>query len=180
MKFTLQPELANRNIRLIPLREIDFEELYQVASDPEIWAQHPNKDRWRKDIFKTFFDGAIQSKGAFKVVDEITGKTIGSSRFYDYDSANQMLLIGYTFFSRSYWGKGTNTAVKSLMLDYIFNYVSKVQFHIGADNIRSQIAIRRLGAEKIAEQTVAYFGESAKLNHVYEITKENWRLHSND
>jgi hypothetical protein len=63
------------------------------------------------------------------------------------------------------------------MLDYIFQFVSKVNFHIGATNIRSQIAISRIGAEKISEQEVTYFGEATKLNFVYEISKENWNRH---
>jgi len=60
------------------------------------------------------------------------------------------------------------------MLNYIFKFVSKVHFHIGANNIRSQIAISRIGADKIAEQLVTYFGEEKKLNFVYEITKQKW------
>ncbi len=61
--------------------------------------------------------------------------------------------------------------VKRLMMDYIFPFVDKVHFHIGATNIRSQVAIQRLGASKIAEETVAYYGESPKLNFVYEIAR---------
>ncbi len=60
------------------------------------------------------------------------------------------------------------------MLDYILQFVSKVRFHIGENNIRSQISINRLGAEKIAEQEVTYFGESLRLNFVYEISKQKW------
>lgn len=60
------------------------------------------------------------------------------------------------------------------MLDYIFQLVSKVEFHVGAQNIRSQIAMERLGAKKIAEREVAYFGESNRLNFVYEIDKVDW------
>lgn len=176
MTFNLQPTLAHDHIILSPLQEDDFEALYEVACDPEIWAQHPNKDRWKKEVFRTFFDGAIQSRGAFKIVDKNTGKSIGSTRFYDYDAEQKKLLIGYTFYSRAYWGKGINLSVKTMMLNYIFAFVSKVQFHIGAENMRSQIAISRLGAEKIAEQEVAYFGETPKLNFVYEITKADWRL----
>jgi hypothetical protein len=52
--------------------------------------------------------------------------------------------------------------------------VSKVHFHIGAENIRSQIAIGRLGTTKIDEQEIAYFGEQAKLNYIYCLTKEEW------
>lgn len=64
--------------------------------------------------------------------------------------------------------------VKTMMLDYIFQFVSSVYFHIGADNIRSQIAISRLGTTKIGEQEVSYFGEQPKSNYVYRLTKEKW------
>jgi RimJ/RimL family protein N-acetyltransferase len=175
MNFNIQPELESEDLLLSPLQEDDFDALYEVASDPLIWAQHPNKDRWKKEVFQNFFTGAIQSKGAFKIVDKATGKAIGSTRFYDYDENDNSLLIGYTFYARAYWSKGVNPAVKCLMLDYIFSFVSKVGFHIGADNIRSQIAISRLGAIKVAEQEVTYFGETPKLNFVYEIKKEDWQ-----
>ena len=61
------------------------------------------------------------------------------------------------------------------MLDYLFQFVSKVHFHIGAENTRSQLAIGRLGAQKVGETEVAYYGEPVKLNYVYEIEKEDWR-----
>ena len=61
------------------------------------------------------------------------------------------------------------------MLDYLFQFVQHVGFQIGAANIRSQIAISRIGADKIAEQEVTYFGEEKKPNFVYEITKQKWQ-----
>lgn len=167
--------MENEKTILYPLQEKDFELLYTVASDPEIWKQHPNKDRWKKEVFKTFFDGAMQSKGAFKIVDKATGKTIGSTRIYDYNEQENSIFIGYTFYAVAYWGKGINKLVKATMLDYIFQFVSKVYFHIGANNIRSQVAIERIGAEKISEQEVTYFGEAPRLNFVYEISKEKWQ-----
>ncbi len=175
MEFSIQPTLENEKVFLYPLQEKDFEALYTTASDPRIWEQHPNKDRWRRDVFKTFFDGAMQSSGAFKMVDKATGNTMGSTRIYDYNEQENSIFIGYTFYAVEYWGKGINQLVKATMLDYIFQFVSKVNFHIGADNIRSQIAISRLGAEKMAEQEVTYFGEASKLNFVYEISKEKWQ-----
>lgn len=175
MNFNIQPILENELVILYPLQETDFDALYAAASDPKVWEQHPNKDRWKKEVFQNFFNGAIQSKGAFRIVDKQTGETIGSTRFYDYDEENDHILIGYTFYAVSCWGKGINPSVKSLMLDYIFQYVSKVRFHIGATNLRSQVAIGRLGAEKIAEEDVAYFGEAPKLNFIYEIIRENWK-----
>lgn len=170
----LQPILENDRIEIYPLKDEDFQTLYTVAADPEIWSQHPNKDRWKKEVFLTFFKGAMQSGGAFRIVDKATGMTIGSSRFYDYDSERNSIFIGYTFLATAYWGKGINQMAKTLMLNHAFQFVDSVSFHIGAENIRSQIAISRLGAIKVGEQEVTYFGEAPKLNFVYEINKAAW------
>jgi N-acetyltransferase len=174
MNFDIQPILENEKVILYPLQEQDFEDLYAVAADPKIWEQHPNKDRWKKEVFKTFFDGAIQSRGAFKIIEKTTGNIIGSTRFYDYNEQEDSILIGYTFYATHYWGKGINNSVKTIMLNYIFQFVSTVYFHIGANNVRSQIAITRIGATKSGEEEIAYFGELPKSNFIYSLTKEEW------
>lgn len=174
MPFSIQPVLENNNVLLLPLQESDFESLYEAASDENIWVQHPNKDRWKKDVFLSFFEGAMKSKGAFKIIDKATNTIAGSSRFYDYNRDDNSIFIGYTFYAVAFWGTGLNPVVKKLMMDYIFQYVDKVRFHIGATNFRSQIAITRIGASKIAEEEVAYYNEPSRLNFVYEITKSGW------
>lgn len=174
MNFSIQPTLENEKIILYPIKENDFEEVYLAASNPETWEQHPNKSRWQREVFKNFFEGAILSKGAFKIVDKNINIVIGSTRFYNYNEHEQSVLIGYTFFDKAYWGKGLNYSVKSLMLDYIFQYVSIVEFHVGYENIRSQLSISKIGVTKIRELEVTYFGESPKMNFVYQITKEGW------
>lgn len=172
MNFNIQPILENERVSLFPLETNDFESLYLAASNPEIWEQHPNKNRWQKDVFKNFFEGAIQSNGAFKIIAKSNNKIIGSTRFYDYNESENSILIGYTFYNKTYWGKDINYEVKTMMLSYIFQFVSCVDFHIGAENIRSQIAINRLGVTKIGEQKVTYFGEQPMLNFIYRLTKE--------
>lgn len=172
MKFDLQPTiLTNDSVVLVPLKESDFESLFAVASDELIWEQHPNKLRYQKEVFKNFFDGAIDSKGAFLIQDRETQEIIGSTRFYDYNQEDNSVLIGYTFMGRKFWGKGINASVKKLLLDYAFQFVDKVYFHVGATNFRSQKAIEKLGAIKVAEQEVAYYGEDSKLNYIYKINK---------
>jgi N-acetyltransferase len=177
MNFSIQPTLENDIVILSALHENDFNALYEVASDPAIWEQHPNKDRWKLDVFQNYFEGAIQSKGAFKIIDKVTDKVAGSTRIYDYNEKDNSVLIGYTFIGRDYWGKGINYSVKTLMLDYLFQFVSQVDFHIGANNIRSQKSIIRTGAIKVGEQEIAYYGELPKLNFVYRIKKKEWLLH---
>jgi RimJ/RimL family protein N-acetyltransferase len=172
--FSLQPFLETDTIQLLPLQATDLQDLYAVAANPQIWAQHPNKDRWQRPVFTTFFEGAIQSQGAFKIVDKATGATLGSTRLYDYNPQDKSIFIGYTFYGTRSWGKGINLAVKALLLNYVFQFIKTVRFHIGANNVRSQMAIQRLGATKVAEQEVTYYGEQPTRNFVYEVTKATW------
>lgn len=174
MSFNLQPTLSNQLIRIVPLKVADFEALYAVAADPLIWEQHPNKNRYQRPIFENFFEGALNSGGAFIIYDHETGKVVGSSRYYDLDEANSSILIGYTFIGRDYWGNGYNKALKQLMFDYAFKFVDRVILHIGASNFRSQKACEKLGSTKIGEMEVAYYGEPSKSNFVYQLNKDEW------
>lgn len=173
--FNLQPnELKNEWVIIKPLLASDFDALYAVASDPLLWEQHPNKDRYKKEVFEVFFEGAINSKGAFTVYDAETKQLIGTSRFYELDTDHSKIAIGYTFIARSHWGKQYNRALKKLMLNYAFEFVDRVIFHIGAFNIRSQKAITKLGAIKFDEVEMSYYGEAQKLNYLYAIDKKDW------
>jgi N-acetyltransferase len=67
--FSLQPTLTDGLVRLRPLAEADFEALYAVAADPLLWAQHPNPERYQREVFQTYFDGTMASGGAFAVED---------------------------------------------------------------------------------------------------------------
>jgi RimJ/RimL family protein N-acetyltransferase len=170
--MNLQPtNLVSEFVELVPLKQSDFEVLYAVASDPLIWEQHPNPDRYKKEVFEVYFKGAIDSGGAFLIKNAESEEVIGCTRFYDYNAEDRSILIGYTFFTRSCWGRGINHAVKHLMLDYAFQFVDKVIFHVGANNIRSQKAIEKLGAVNLGFEEVAYYGEATRTNIVYCIEK---------
>lgn len=172
--MNIQPTLENENVKLVPLTQNDFEALFSVASDPLVWEQHPNKDRYKREVFENFFKGAMESGGAFKIIELTTGEIAGSTRYYDFNADDNSIFIGYTFYGTKFWGSKLNPQVKKLMLDYIFQFVDKVNFHVGKDNIRSQKAMEKLGAKKVDEVNVAYFGELEKLNVVFEIKKENY------
>lgn len=173
--MNVQLPLQNNFVKLEPLKETDFEKLYAVANDPLLWEQHPNKDRYKREVFEVFFKGALESKGAYLIYDIKTNELIGSSRYYDLDKEKSSITIGYTFFARSHWGGTYNRAAKEVMLEHAFVHVDQVYFHIGAVNIRSQKAIEKLGAQKIGEVEMEYYGETSKLNFIYAITKLNWK-----
>ena len=107
MPFDLQPVLTGDLLELRPLRAADFDDLFPVAADPLIWEQHPIKDRYRDEQFRTFFREALESGGALVAVDTSDGRIIGSSRFHGYDSRRSEIEIGWTFLARSHWAVAT-------------------------------------------------------------------------
>lgn len=174
MPFELQPRIENQWIKLEPLRSSDFEALYFVASDPLIWEQHPNKDRYRREVFATYFEGAIESGGALRVIDNTNGTLIGSSRYYDLDEAQRSIAVGYTFMARAHWGGQYNRALKTLMLEHAFQFVDRVIFHVGINNVRSRKAMEKLGGMLIGEAAMSYYGEQSHPNVVYKIDRVDW------
>ncbi|SRR5579871_84911 len=146
MPFDLQPTLTGELIQLRPLHSDDFDTLYAVASDPLIWEQHPAHDRYQPDVFRRFFDDALESGGAFIAIDRDTGRVIGSSRYYRYNEKLSEVEIGWTFLARSHWGGRYNGEMKQLMLDHAFQFVKSVFFIIGSNNLRSQKAVEKIGA----------------------------------
>lgn len=175
MPFDLQPTLENPWIRLRPLLPTDFEQLYAAAADPLIWEQHPNRNRYQRDVFENYFKGAIESGGALLIFDNQTGQVLGSSRYYDLDESTRSIAIGYTFIARSHWGRGYNGHLKTLMLDHAFRFVDTVVFHIGASNTRSRIAMQKLGGTLIGEAAIAYYGEPSNPNVIYVIKRADWQ-----
>jgi len=168
------PILSDEQVTLRPLQWQDLDALYAVASDPLIWEQHPNSNRYQRPVFENYFQGAMESGGAFLISNSLTGEVIGSSRYYDHEPDKKLLKIGYTFFARSCWGQGHNHASKHLMITHAFGFVDNIIFHVGENNMRSRIAMTRLGAELVGMETVAYYGEPDRLNCVFLITKEKF------
>jgi RimJ/RimL family protein N-acetyltransferase len=146
MSFDLQPTLKGELVELRPLRPDDFAALYAVASDPLIWEQHPMWDRYKEDVFKEFFQKALESGGALITLDCKDGRVIGSSRYDNYDLEKSEIEIGWTFLARSHWGGPFNREMKHLMLRHAFRFVDRVIFQIGVQNLRSQRAVEKLGA----------------------------------
>jgi len=143
--------LENDIVSLIQTEKKHFEELYTVGSNPVIWEQHQNQDRWELNNFREYFDVGINNdEGCFTILDKKTNKIIGTTRYYSFDEEEPSIKIGYTFISRDYWGTQMNYQIKKLMLDYIFQFLDKVYFDISKTNYRSQKSVEKLGGEKLS------------------------------
>src|SRR5438270_1656909 len=171
MPFDLQPHLKGELIALRPLMPGDWDDLFAVASGPLIWKQHPESDRYTEGVFKVFFREALESGGAFVVIDNTTQQIIGSTRFYGYDPEKSEIEIGWTFLARRYWGGRYNAEMKRLLLNHAFKFVESVVFFVGEKNFRSQKAMEKIGAARIGLVTRAYGNHPAHLNVKYAIRK---------
>lgn len=171
MSFDLQPHLKSEFIELRPLTPEDWDDLFAVASDPLIWEQHPESERYKEEVFKIFFREALESGGAFVVIDAKTQQIIGSTRFYGYDPEKSEIEIGWTFLTRKYWGGRYNAEMKRLLLNQAFKFVESVVFFVGEKNYRSQKAMEKIGASRIGLVTRAYGNHPPALNVKYVIKK---------
>ncbi len=143
--FELQPVLAGERVTLRPLAPDDFDAVFAAAGDPLIWEQHPEPDRWKREVFQRYFDGGIASGGAFAAIDPQTRRVIGSTRYCNLVPGRQVE-IGWTFLERRHWGGTVNGEMKRLMIDHAHRFVPRVVFVVGEHNQRSRRALLKIGA----------------------------------
>ncbi len=170
MSFDSQPVLRGELVELRPLRSEDYSDLYAVASDPLIWAQHQASNRHEASIFQSFFQDSLDSCGALIATDASTQLVIGSSRFHGYLKETSEVEIGWTFLARSHWGGVYNGEMKKLMLLHAFRFVNSVVLLVGPDNRRSQRAVERIGGVRVGLRP----DDTGLNSYVYQITASSF------
>lgn len=146
------PTLSSNGIILKPLTLTHASDLVEACQDGELWkinvtsVPEPNKVI---DYINTA--DSMPDRQAFVVIDERTGKAIGSTSFHDILPLTKRLEIGYTWYAKSYWQTHVNTTCKLMLLTYIFENLKyqTVGWRTDIENHRSQKAIERLGAKKM-------------------------------
>lgn len=167
-----QPVLEGERLLLRPLTPDDWDALFAVASDPQVWAIHPQHDRWQEPVFRRFFADALERGGALVVIDKASDAVIGSSQYKE--EAGGVVEIGWTFLAPSHWGGSYNREMKRLMLDHALRSVERVEFRIGESNLRSRRAMEKIGG-RMTERFDMVETPSGPMRHViYEITRESF------
>jgi len=165
--FDLQPTLHGSLLELRPLRSTDWDALFAVASDPLIWEQHPDSDRYLEEVFRRFFADALRSGGALVAVERASGQIVGSSRYHAFDAERNEVEIGWTFLARRCWGGVYNGEMKRLMLEHAFKDVERVVFLVGPENHRSRRAVEKIGGVDVGRRQDG----TGRASVVYAITK---------
>ncbi|MFZ4404559.1 MAG: GNAT family N-acetyltransferase [Pseudobdellovibrionaceae bacterium] len=168
------PTFETSHFILRSLKAEDYDALYLAASDPKIWEQHPANDRHTAKGFLNFWQTIFAYPGSMAIIDRKSNEIIGTSSFYDYSPEKKEVTIGYTFLSRAYWGGHFNFEIKKVMIEYAFSFADKVNFHVGSQNLRSRMALKKIGAVQIAEFEKKQSVGPAMINVVYQIDKLRW------
>lgn len=91
---------------------------------------------------------ADRSRLAFAVIDQASGRAVGSTSYYDWSEADSRIEIGWTWYGREAQGTDVNPASKLLLLEHAFDELGalRVALRCDAQNERSRRAIAGIGA----------------------------------
>lgn len=144
--------LENSRARLQPLEADHFDLLLPIALNPELWLHTSAKIR-RKEDFERYFNEALRLRDSgnaypFIVYDKQTNEYAGSTRFGSISLRDKRMEIGWTWYAPRLQGSGLNPACKLLLLDFAFDvlHLNRVELKTSLLNLRSQAAMRKLGA----------------------------------
>lgn len=170
-----QPVLEGERLLLRPLRPDDREALYAVASDPRVWEQHPQPDRWMRPIFDAYFADLLARGGSLAVIDKRDGLLIGASRFqYGSPEDGGTVEIGSTVLAHARWGGAANREMKRLMIAHALDYVARVEFWVWRENARSRRALEKIGARPVDRIEMVEIGGQVFEHLVFAITREGF------
>jgi N-acetyltransferase len=152
--FVTPITLSLRGVRLEPLALSHEAGLRQAAADGELWKiritsvpEPENTRKYIEDALKMRDDG---NRFAFAVIDEATGKVLGSSSYHDILPTVKRLEIGYTWYAKSAQRTHVNSTCKLMLMTHAFETLNcnVVGWRTDNFNFASQKAIERLGAQK--------------------------------
>jgi RimJ/RimL family protein N-acetyltransferase len=144
--------LENKRVRLTPLKATDLNHLIHFATDePELWM-HSLMQASSPDKMKAYIDKAIEGRlnnnaYPFLVYDKLKQQYAGSTRFYDIQTENAALQLGFTWYGKAFQGTRINKNCKYLLLELAFDVLKmeRVEFRADYENKRSINAMKSIG-----------------------------------
>jgi RimJ/RimL family protein N-acetyltransferase len=154
MAFVEPITLSARGVSLVPLALAHEEGLRAAAADGELWNIRVTSVPEPKDTRKYIEDALAMRETShrfpFAVIEDSSGKVIGSSSYHDIVPAIHRLEIGYTWYAKSYQRSHVNSTCKLLLMSHAFETLGchVVGWRTDNFNFASIAAIERLGAKK--------------------------------
>lgn len=143
--------LSYCGITLEPLTMAHAEELSEACQDGKLWTIEVTSAPTPESVIDYIqLADSMDNRLAFAVIDDISGRVIGSTSYHDILPNAKRLEIGYTWYAQSYWRTHVNTVCKLMLLTHAFETLDyqTVGWRTDGENLQSQKAIERLGAKK--------------------------------
>ena len=175
--------LEGKWVKLIPLRKEHTAELWESASDENLWEHYTFRKMGSYENFVRFTEHSINEdltgkEFTFTIIDKKTGKAIGGTSFLDIQPSSRSLEIGRTWIARYLHGSGFNAECKYLLLKYCFEELKliRVFFKTDSNNIRSQKAREKIGAKYEGTLRNHMIREDGTYRHsaYYSIIESEW------
>lgn len=154
MAFVEPVTLSDRGIQIVPLDLSHEAGLRAAAADGELWnirvTSVPEPEQTRKYIEDALAMRQAGNRFAFAIIEEATGKVLGSSSYHDILPTVKRVEIGYTWYAKSVQRSHVNSTCKLLLMTHAFETLGchVVGWRTDNFNFASQAAIERLGAKK--------------------------------
>lgn len=182
MKALAPVVLEGTHVRLEPLRHDHFDDLVEVALDPEIWRWTTERALSPEEL-RAWIDRALAARATgtampFATVALPHGRAIGGTRFATYSAADRRVEIGWTWIGRAWQRTAVNTEAKYLMLRHAFETLGCIRVELRTDvlNDRSRAAILRIGAKEegiLRKHSLTASGRSRDTIY-YSILDDEW------
>jgi N-acetyltransferase len=180
--FVTPVTLSLRGLRLQPLALIHEDGLREAAKDGELWnlrvTSVPEPENTRAYIETALKMREEGNRFAFAVINETTGRFIGSSSYHDILPAVRRVEIGYTWYAKSTQRSAVNTTAKLMLMTHAFETLqcNTVGWRTDNFNFASQQAIERLGARKdgIIRGHALRRDGTIRDTVMYSLTKGEW------
>ncbi|MFM9403689.1 GNAT family N-acetyltransferase [Myroides odoratimimus] len=179
--------LMDDRVILKPLEAYNYNDLVGFAiKEPEIW-KYATVGVEGADGMKNYISQAIEDRNKgkaypFIVFDKRTEEYVGSTRFYNIDHKNKMLLIGYTWYSKLTQGTGVNKHCKYMMFKYAFEVMGmeRVEFRVDNTNERSKVAVQSVGCtlEGVLRSEIIIHSGRRRDTAIFSMLKDEWFSHA--
>jgi len=174
----LAKPMSGDGCRAEPFSEAHREPLKAgCAEDPAIWAIYAND--FGPDGFDDSIDRYVSNPRNRTFVLFERDELAGMSSYLGIDEARQTLEIGGTYYRPKFRATGFNRRAKDMMLRRAFDCgLRRVEFRVDNRNLRSQAAMKKLGAVREGLLRADRITWNGHVRHtvLFAILKDEWPI----
>jgi len=174
--------LEGRHVRLEPLALEHAAGLAEVGLDAELWKWIPIPVRTPEEmscyVQTALDDRTMGSSLPFVLIEQASGRSIGSTRYGNIDRDHYRVEIGWTWVARQWQRTAINTEAKYLLLRHAFETLKCIRVELKTDSLneRSRAAILRVGATEEGTFRNHMITASGRIRHTvyFSILDSEW------